>query len=138
MVNTAFNACAEPDPLQQPASVDVTRDQATPLTTLDASQQAAQLQSWLFMSAKLESSYAGAKLAAAAAIEQRRAELSADEADIADARVRFEAERLIAFYEELMAPHVLILLHAVRGSDIDGFEIGGLCDCIFSAAISYA
>ncbi|KAH9938084.1 uncharacterized protein B0H18DRAFT_965430 [Fomitopsis serialis] len=65
---------------KQPASVDVTRDQATPLTTLDASQQAAQLQSWLFMSAKLET------------IEQRRAELSAEEADIADAR--------------LMAPHV--------------------------------
>ena len=58
------------------------------------------------MVASLESSYAAAERSAAAALEQRRAELSAQEADIADARVRFDAERLVDFYEELLAPQV--------------------------------
>ncbi|KZT66047.1 hypothetical protein DAEQUDRAFT_730816 [Daedalea quercina L-15889] len=91
---------------QHPKSVNVTRDQTEPLTTLDALQQAAQIQSWLFMSATLENSYAAAQRSAAAALEQRRVELSEEEADIADARVRFDAERLIDFYDELMTPQV--------------------------------
>ncbi|EPS98734.1 hypothetical protein FOMPIDRAFT_1164819 [Fomitopsis schrenkii] len=58
------------------------------------------------MSASLENSYAASQRSAAAALEERRAELSAQEANIADARVRFDAERLVSFYDELLAPQV--------------------------------
>ena len=84
----------------------MTRERPNPLTIPDTLQQAAQTQSWLYMLASLESSFAAAERSAAAALEQRRAELSAQEVDIADARVRFDAERLVNFYEELLAPQV--------------------------------
>ncbi|KAI0732861.1 hypothetical protein C8Q72DRAFT_70078 [Fomitopsis betulina] len=83
-----------------------TRDRRDLLTTPDALQQAAQAQSWLYMSASLENSYAATERSAAAALEQQRTELSAQEADIADARVRFDAERLVSFYQELLTPEV--------------------------------
>ncbi|TFY67645.1 hypothetical protein EVJ58_g1486 [Rhodofomes roseus] len=120
---------------KHPAIVDVTRDPASVLMTLDALQQAGQIQAWLFMSATLESSYEAAERAATAALEQRRAELSVEEADMADARVRFEAERLIAFYEELMAPQVPRSLPEARIIGIDGPELDILCNCILSAAV---
>ena len=92
---------------QRPAPADpVTRDRPNTLTTPDVLQQAAQTQSWLYMSASLANAYAAAERSAAEALEQRRAELSAQEADIADARVRFDAERLLNFYEELLAHEV--------------------------------
>lgn len=63
---------------------------------------AAQLQSWLFMSSTLETSFEASKQAANKELQARAVELSAEETNIADARIRFEAERLLDFYEELM------------------------------------
>lgn len=40
------------------------------------------------------------------ALEARAKELSEEEADIADQRIRFETERVVAFYEQLSTPDV--------------------------------
>jgi hypothetical protein len=42
------------------------------------------------------------------ALETRRNKLSEEEAEIADQRVRFEAERVVAFYEELASGAVCL------------------------------
>ncbi|KAI0921202.1 hypothetical protein AcW2_006251 [Taiwanofungus camphoratus] len=72
----------------------------------DDLQIAAQLQSWLFMSTALQDRARTAKLAAHSAIETREKQLLAEENDITDSRIRFEAERLLRFYEELANPAI--------------------------------
>lgn len=114
-----------------------TRDRRDLLTTPDALQQAAQAQSWLYMSASLENSYAATERSAAAALEQQRTELSAQEADIADARVRFDAERLVSFYQELLTPEVHYCSPETMTSKLTS-EIGGRRDYIFGASLSDA
>ena len=49
--------------------------------------------------------------AARAVLDTRRNELAAEEADIAESRVRFEAERLVDFYDELGDRQVSNTLH---------------------------
>jgi hypothetical protein len=46
-----------------------------------------------------------------AALETRENELEDEEADIADQRVRYETERLVAFYDELFTEKVDIRLN---------------------------
>ncbi|KZT05550.1 uncharacterized protein LAESUDRAFT_655664 [Laetiporus sulphureus 93-53] len=53
------------------------------------------------MSSTLETSFEASKQAANKELQARAVELSAEETNIADARIRFEAERLLDFYEEL-------------------------------------
>ncbi|KAH9948784.1 hypothetical protein B0H21DRAFT_214254 [Amylocystis lapponica] len=58
------------------------------------------------MSSTLETHLNTATRAAHSALEARAKELATDEADIADSRIRFEAERLLDLYEELANPAV--------------------------------
>ncbi|KAI0638488.1 hypothetical protein C8Q77DRAFT_1048857 [Trametes polyzona] len=53
------------------------------------------------MTSSLEEGLLSGRLTAQDALAKRQAELDAEEADIADSRVRYEAERLLDFYDEL-------------------------------------
>ncbi|KAI0722362.1 hypothetical protein C8T65DRAFT_564729 [Cerioporus squamosus] len=53
------------------------------------------------MTSGLEEELKKSDKAAHAALEMRRKELAAEEADIADSRIRYEAERMVDFYDEL-------------------------------------
>ena len=52
------------------------------------------------MSSTLEDELASARSLAHAALKQKENELKAEESDIADSRVRYDAERLLEFYDE--------------------------------------
>ncbi|KAI0677248.1 hypothetical protein C8Q78DRAFT_1001857 [Trametes maxima] len=53
------------------------------------------------MTSTLEDGLASASNAAQASLERKQNSLNAEEADIAESRVRYEAERLLNFYDEL-------------------------------------
>ncbi|KAI9064836.1 hypothetical protein FKP32DRAFT_1625011 [Trametes sanguinea] len=53
------------------------------------------------MTCTLEEGLESSRAAAHAALRQRQKELDDEEADIAESRVRYEAERLLQFYDEL-------------------------------------
>ncbi len=57
------------------------------------------------------------KNVARAALDTRRNELAAEEADIAESRVRFEAERLVDFYDKLGDRQVSNMLHPCTNPD---------------------
>ncbi|OSD04538.1 hypothetical protein PYCCODRAFT_1476093 [Trametes coccinea BRFM310] len=67
----------------------------------DALQLAAQSCAWSYMTSTLEEELVFSRSAAHAALQQRQKELDEEEADIAESRVRYEAERLLQFYDEL-------------------------------------
>jgi hypothetical protein len=48
------------------------------------------------------------------ALERRAKELSQEEADLADRRIRFETERIVAFYDELSTAKVHQFLACVK------------------------
>ncbi|KAH8096703.1 hypothetical protein BXZ70DRAFT_945766 [Cristinia sonorae] len=87
---------------------------------------AAQTLAWSFMSAKLEDEHGKAEKAIMAAFEARSLELDAEEEAVADARVRYETEQLLEFYEVLShkeAPALRavtksFLQHEARCSDV--------------------
>ncbi|KAI1796094.1 hypothetical protein LXA43DRAFT_988311 [Ganoderma leucocontextum] len=54
------------------------------------------------MTSTLDVEFMKSKNAAREALDTRRNELAAEEADIAESRIRFEAERLVDFYDELV------------------------------------
>ncbi|OSX59323.1 hypothetical protein POSPLADRAFT_1075545 [Postia placenta MAD-698-R-SB12] len=74
---------------------------AAPASTSDTLQVAAQTQSWDFMRSTLEAHLDYSRRTAATALEKVSEKLTAEEAGIADARIRLEAERLLLFYDEL-------------------------------------
>ena len=53
------------------------------------------------MGSTLEDELASSRSLAQAALEHREHELKEEESDIADSRVRYDAERLLEFYDEL-------------------------------------
>ena len=53
------------------------------------------------MTSSLKAEFGRAKATARAALDTKRNELTIEEADIAEGRVRFETERLIRFYDDL-------------------------------------
>ena len=53
------------------------------------------------MTSSLEAELKRSGDSAQVALKVRRQELAAEEADIADSRVRYEAERMLDFYDEL-------------------------------------
>ncbi|KAI0776155.1 hypothetical protein BD413DRAFT_526869 [Trametes elegans] len=67
----------------------------------DELQVAAQTCAWSYMASTLDETLEFGRTSARVALERRQDELEADEADIADSRVRYEAERLLEFYDEL-------------------------------------
>ncbi|KAI0751089.1 hypothetical protein C8Q80DRAFT_1155476, partial [Daedaleopsis nitida] len=79
------------------------RPQHASLTTEQPNglQTAAQSCAWTYMSTSLEDELQRARTTALGTIEARRRELAAAETDIAESRIRFEAERLLDFYDEL-------------------------------------
>ncbi|TBU41469.1 hypothetical protein BD309DRAFT_898092 [Dichomitus squalens] len=87
------------------ASKEHTRPRAQEVASVsehsEALQGAAQSCAWKYMASTLEVEFENAENIARATLNTRRDELAAEEADIAESRVRFEAERLIQFYDEL-------------------------------------
>ena len=67
----------------------------------DTLQLAAQSCAWAYMTSSLEEELKRSGDSAQVALKVRRQELAAEEADIADSRVRYEAERMLDFYDEL-------------------------------------
>ncbi|KAI0722661.1 hypothetical protein C8Q76DRAFT_719653, partial [Earliella scabrosa] len=67
----------------------------------DDLQTAAQSCAWAYMTSSLEDELGKATKVARAAVEARQQKLDLEEADIAESRVRYEAERLLEFYDEL-------------------------------------
>ena len=67
----------------------------------DQLQVAAQSCAWEYMTSTLQDELRRSRGAALAALETRKNDLAAEEADIAESRIRYEAERLIDFYDEL-------------------------------------
>ncbi|KAI0355301.1 hypothetical protein OH77DRAFT_1403237 [Trametes cingulata] len=53
------------------------------------------------MTSTLDDELSSSRLVARAALENKQAELTAEEQDIAESRVRYEAERVLNFYDEL-------------------------------------
>lgn len=53
------------------------------------------------MTSTVEEGLSSGRAAAQGALKKRREELDAEETDIAESRVRYEAERLLDFYDEL-------------------------------------
>jgi hypothetical protein len=74
--------------------------------TTDTLQIAAQLYSWTYMASDLESTFKTAEASLQAAIQKRTQQLDAEEATISDQRLRYQTERLIAFYDELCSDKV--------------------------------
>ncbi|OBZ70120.1 hypothetical protein A0H81_09651 [Grifola frondosa] len=86
------------------ASEERTRQRAPEPASAPASdplQVAGQVYAWQYMKSTLEGQLESSKVAAAKSLERRARELSVEEADVADSRVRFEAEHLLDFYEEI-------------------------------------
>ncbi|EPQ59042.1 hypothetical protein GLOTRDRAFT_125358 [Gloeophyllum trabeum ATCC 11539] len=77
-----------------------------PLDQSDTLQVAAQLYSWLYMNNSLKKAHDFSNAAAREAIESFRRRLQEEESDISDRHIRFEAERLIAFLEELASSEI--------------------------------
>ena len=69
------------------------------------------------MTSTLEAQFTKSRDTACAALEARSDELAAEEADIAESRVRFEAERLVDFYDELGDRQVGTTLHPLTKAD---------------------
>ncbi|KAJ6615650.1 hypothetical protein B0H10DRAFT_2040435 [Mycena sp. CBHHK59/15] len=74
---------------------------ATPDPTSDSLQVAAQVYPWIYMTSTLEACFKTAEKSAENDLATRGRELSEEESDISDQRVRLEAERTVEFYEEL-------------------------------------
>lgn len=78
----------------EPPTIDQTR-------TSDPLQVAAQAYPWSFMTSTLDACFKNAEVAATNDLETRAKELDGEEANIADQRERFEAERAIGILQEL-------------------------------------
>ncbi|KDQ64215.1 hypothetical protein JAAARDRAFT_187575 [Jaapia argillacea MUCL 33604] len=87
----------------EPSLLSTTRNTHVAHTNNDALQIAAQLFPWLLMTSSLDKVAQQAESASKSAIKSLANELSAEEAEISGQRIRFDAERLISFYEELAA-----------------------------------
>ncbi|KAK0230267.1 hypothetical protein IW262DRAFT_1453172 [Armillaria fumosa] len=72
-----------------------------PERTSDPLQIAAQVYPWMYMTSTLDACFKEAEATAKRDLETKTKELEAEEANISDERIRFEAERLIEFYDEL-------------------------------------
>ncbi|KAK0447791.1 hypothetical protein EV421DRAFT_161761 [Armillaria borealis] len=72
-----------------------------PERTSDPLQIAAQVYPWMYMTSTLDACFKDAEATAKRDLETKAKELEAEEANISDERIRFEAERLIEFYDEL-------------------------------------
>ncbi|PBK67036.1 hypothetical protein ARMSODRAFT_858689, partial [Armillaria solidipes] len=72
-----------------------------PESTSDPLQIAAQVYPWMYMTSTLDACFKDAEATAKRDLETKAKELEAEEANISDERIRFEAERLIEFYDEL-------------------------------------
>lgn len=62
------------------------------------------------MTSSLEEELKRSGDSAQVALKVRRQELAAEEADIADSRVRYEAERMLDFYDELNDRKVRVIV----------------------------
>ncbi|OJT07109.1 hypothetical protein TRAPUB_2043 [Trametes pubescens] len=67
----------------------------------DTLQLAAQSCAWSYMTSTVEEGLSSGRTVAQGALKKRKEELDVEEADIAESRVRYEAERLLDFYDEL-------------------------------------
>ena len=64
------------------------------------------------MASSLEHELGRARTVTSAALETMKSELVTEEADIAESRVRYEAERLVDFYDELADKKVCNAIHS--------------------------
>ena len=71
------------------------------------------------MTSTLDAESTKAKNAARVALDTKGDELIDEEADIAESRVRFEAERLVNFYDELGDRQVSSMLHPYASTEVD-------------------
>ncbi|KAL1939982.1 hypothetical protein VTO73DRAFT_9317 [Trametes versicolor] len=76
-------------------------ESAPPPGPPDTLQLAAQSCAWSYMTSTVEEGLSSGRAAAQGAVKKRREELDVEEADVAESRVRYEAERLLDFYDEL-------------------------------------
>jgi len=87
------------------------------------------------MTTTLTRRFESSKQAAKAALEDRAQQQSAEEADIADARVRLEAERLLDFYDELSDPVLSSIVPTIAQSFI---SYDDACSRMISDALTLA
>ena len=78
-----------------------TADPTPHVEQTDAVQFAAQSCAWAYMSSTLEDELASSRALARRALEHKQNDLNTEESDITDSRVRYDAERLLEFYDEL-------------------------------------
>jgi len=94
-LSTPSNNASVPKP-----SISVSLE-SVPSRTTDPIQIAAQLYPWLYMTSSLEAVFQAAELSAQSTLHERAKELAEEEADIADQRVRFDAEQRVALFDDL-------------------------------------
>ncbi|KII94614.1 hypothetical protein PLICRDRAFT_33422 [Plicaturopsis crispa FD-325 SS-3] len=102
---------------------------------VDSLQAAAQSLPWAFMTTNLENGFKSAELAARKELNDHEQKLTAQEAEVSDQRVRFQAEKAIAFYEELATDELSKTLPAVMEMYMDH---GATCERITADALRLA
>ncbi|KAI0832733.1 hypothetical protein BC628DRAFT_1528969 [Trametes gibbosa] len=74
---------------------------AQPTSQPDELHLAAQSCAWSYMTSTIEDGLCAGRLSAEQSLKSRQEQLNVEEADIAESRVRYEAEQLLDFYDEL-------------------------------------
>ncbi|TFK55432.1 hypothetical protein OE88DRAFT_1804289 [Heliocybe sulcata] len=103
-----------------------------PLDPSDTLQVAAQLYAWLYMNSSLKKAQKASEAAAKDAIDRFREQLQEQESGIADQRIRYEAERLISFLEELASDEIAEDVAWVLQTLVQNEES---CSCALSEAL---
>ncbi|KIM76413.1 hypothetical protein PILCRDRAFT_826424 [Piloderma croceum F 1598] len=105
---------------------------SAPARTQDPLQVAAQLYPWLYMISSLETTFQAAELSAHNSLDERAKDIAGDEADIADQRVRFDAEQRLAFLQEFASN---TLSHEVPDIMRGFLRNGDTCDKVVAEAL---